>query len=88
MVPQWWLIVQAALATVSAGVSTVQGANLFHGGAQNTVTKIGSALSVLNAFLNGTAQSLSTADVHPDLAAHATAIGDTHVAIAQAVSEQ
>lgn len=74
----WLAIVQAAFATLSSVFSTISSANIFHGGAANTLSKIGSAFMVVNAVAAGTAQTLTSADVHPDLAAHADAIAATH----------
>lgn len=72
---QWLLYVRAAIATLQGlSLSTLP---LWHGGAANTATKVNSAISVLGAFVNGTADQLQPADLHPDLLAHAQAIGTT-----------
>lgn len=84
--PQWLAIAQAAFATLLSAFSTLSSANVFHGGAANTMTKIGSALVVAQAVTNGTAAALTNADVHPDLAAHADAIAATHAEVAAAVA--
>lgn len=82
--PQWLFIVQAAMQTLAAAFGTLSSANVFHGGAANTVTKVNSALQVANAVVTGTAATLTNADVHPDLAAHADAIAATHTEVVSA----
>jgi len=71
----WLFFVRAAIATLQ-GLSTTT-LPLWHGGAATTATKVNSAIQVLGAFVNGTADQLTAADVHPDLAAHAAAIATT-----------
>lgn len=84
--PQWLAIFQAALATLTTAFGTLSAANVFHGGAANTMTKVGSALAVVNAVSTGTAAALTNADVHPALAAHADAIAATHEEVAAAIA--
>lgn len=82
--PNWFLIWQAALATLNAGVSAAGG--IFHGGAANTVAKIASATSVVTAFTQNVAAGLhpatgvDLATVHPDLVAHAAQLGNAPAA--------
>lgn len=74
----WIFLVRAAFATL-AGLSHAV-IPLFHGGAGNTATKVSSALDVVNAFAQGTADQLLPADVHPELVIHAAEIADAHAA--------
>lgn len=77
----WMFLVKAAAATVASLSSSVQASNVFHGGAQNTVTKVNSALQVLAMFLSGTADALTPQSVHPELAAHAATLAATDAEI-------
>lgn len=73
----WFHYFLAALQTLAQVEPAV--ASLFHGGAANTATKIGSALQIVNAMSTDIAAGMvpatpAPADVHPDLVTHALSL--------------
>ena len=74
----WFQYFLAALQTLSTIEPVI--AAQFHGGAADTATKVGSALSVLTSITSNLAADLdpmagvAKTDIHPDLAAHAATI--------------